>query len=83
MLMKQVDEVLRRTTVRTNYVIETRWTRGEASRHSGLTHATIKKYCQDIANGKARHFTLAGRVGPLEIDAETFKRFIETGEPQG
>jgi hypothetical protein len=55
------------------------WTAGEAAEYSGLSTDTVTSYLSRGYFKRARVY----RVGPrkaLRVDAESFKRFLETGE---
>jgi hypothetical protein len=66
-------------SVRPGYGRFAAWTAGEAAAFSGLSTDTVTSYLSRGYFKRARVY----RVGPrkaLRVDAESFKRFLETGE---
>ena len=68
--------------IRPDYHRKTTWTYAEAAAFTGRTVKTIGRWLREPIDGKFR-FKVA--LGPTKwpIDALSFRRYIETGEPQG
>lgn len=81
-----MPELVSSSTVRFDYHRHTRWTRGEAATWAGRSPLTVRRWVADVRNGIRPRFALTSAspdLCPYEIDAESFRNHIATGQNCG
>ena len=69
-------ERITQDTVRDNYREHKAWTYAEAGKEAGLASRTVLNW------GRDGRFAIANKMGPLNVDAGSFLRYVQTGTPQ-
>lgn len=83
---------LTQVMIRKDYQLEDRWTYAEAGHYAGGRSAdTIRRWLKEVVEVtvdgqppfKQHKFCKGRHVGAERVDAQSFRKWLDTGEPQG